>query len=102
MPPGSIPRHHPLPATNSIVYYPVGSWIYTHLSEGSRMMDRVTVLRRIDAIEQLLQDLRSDVLADDRVRDEVVQVPGQGAWRRPMLAELYPYVEHLGGVIALF
>jgi hypothetical protein len=65
-------------------------------------VDRTAVLRRIDAMEQMLQDLRSDVLADDALSDEVVQVPGQGPWRRSMLAELYPHVEHLRGVVALF
>jgi hypothetical protein len=60
------------------------------------------VLRRIDAMQQMLQDLRSDILSDDAVSDEVVQVPGQGEWRRSMLAKLYPYVENSRGVVTLF
>ena len=64
-------------------------------------MDRSAVLRRIDAIEQMLRDLRNDVLTDDRGADEMVEIPGQGTWRRSMLVELRPKIHHLRGVVAL-
>jgi hypothetical protein len=60
-----------------------------------------SLLRRIDAMEQQLQDMRAEVLADDALEEDIVQVPGQGAWQRHMLAELYPHMEHLRGVLAL-
>lgn len=65
-------------------------------------MDKSAVLRRIDAMEQLLQDLRNDVLTDDSPEEESVEIPRQGKWRRSMLAGLRPHIEHLPGVIALF
>jgi hypothetical protein len=64
-------------------------------------VDKQSLLRRIDAMQQQLQDMKREVLADGAAEDEVVQVTGQGAWRRPMLAELYSHVEHLRGVLAL-
>jgi hypothetical protein len=60
-----------------------------------------TVLRRIDAMEQLLHDLRADVLKTEATTEEIAQVPGQGAWRRQMLVDLLPQVEHLRGVVTL-
>ena len=63
-------------------------------------MNKQSLLRRIDAIEQQLQDMRREVL-EDGAAEEVVQVTGQGAWQRPMLVELYPHIEHLRGVLAL-
>ncbi len=64
-------------------------------------MNKQNLLRRIDAIDQLLQDMRTEVLADGSAEEEIVQVTGQGAWRRQMIAELYPHIEHLRGVLAL-
>lgn len=64
-------------------------------------MDRNAVLRRIDAMEQMLRDLRNDVLTDDRSADEMVEIPGQGTWRRSMLVELRPQIQHLPGAVAL-
>lgn len=64
-------------------------------------MNKQSLLRRLEAIEQLLQDMRTDILADEVAKIEVVQVPGQGAWRRDMLVELYPHIEQLPGVLAL-
>ena len=64
-------------------------------------MNKQNLLRRIDAIEQQLKDMRNEVLADDKTDDDIVQVIGQGAWQRQMLAELYPHIEHLRGVHAL-
>lgn len=52
-------------------------------------------------MEQQLQDMRKEVLEDSAADEEVVQVTGQGAWQRSTLAELYPHVEHLRGVLAL-
>jgi hypothetical protein len=66
-------------------------------------MDRAAALRRIDAVEQLLRDLRADLATDDDLAAaEIVEVPGQGAWTRKMLEQLLPQVEHLPGVLALF
>ena len=65
-------------------------------------MDKGAVLRRIDAMEQLLRDLRNDVLADDSFDEESVEIPRQGTWQRSKLATLRPRIEHLPGVIALF
>jgi hypothetical protein len=65
------------------------------------IVDKQSVLRRLDAMEQLLEDMRADILSDEVAEDEVVQVPGQGPWQRQMLAELYPHIEHLNGVLAL-
>ena len=64
-------------------------------------MNRQSLLRRIAAMEQQLQDMRKEVLEDGAAEEEVVQVTGQGAWQRSTLAELYPHVEHLHGVLAL-
>jgi hypothetical protein len=69
--------------------------------ERNMIIDQQSLLRRLDAMEQLLQDMRSEILADETGADEVVQVPRQGAWRRQMLTELYPHIEHLKGVLAL-
>lgn len=65
------------------------------------MATKQSLLRRIDAIDQLLQDMRNEVLTDDSAGEEIVQVAGQGAWRRQMVEELYPHIEHLRGVLAL-
>jgi hypothetical protein len=64
-------------------------------------MDTVTILRRIDAMEQMLRDLRNDVLAGEEADGEVVDLGRQGTWRFGMLAELLPHIEHLPGVMAL-
>jgi hypothetical protein len=64
-------------------------------------MDKNAVLRRIDAIEQMLRDLRTDVMTEDSGAEEAVEVPGQGTWRRSMLADLRPDLQHLRGVVAL-
>jgi hypothetical protein len=64
-------------------------------------MDKSAVLRRIDAMEQLLRDLRNDFLTDDRGVEQAVQVPGQSTWRRSMLTDLRPDIQHLPGVVAL-
>jgi hypothetical protein len=64
-------------------------------------MDKAIVLRRIDALEQMLQDLRNDVLADEPDA-ETVDVGRQGIWRFSDLQDLYPSIEHLLGVTALF
>src|SRR5579864_7810833 len=65
-------------------------------------MDRDVILRRIDAIEQMLCDLRKDVLADDNPAEETVKVSErQGTWSRSMLEALYPRIEHLTGAVAL-
>jgi transcriptional regulator with XRE-family HTH domain len=47
---------------------------------------------------QLLRELLREEAAAEI---EVVQIPGQGAWQRQMLVELYPHIEHLPGVLAL-
>lgn len=60
-------------------------------------MDKAAVLRRIDAMEQMLRDLRNDVLDED----EVVDLGRQGSWRFAMLNDLFPHVEHLPGAMAL-
>ena len=65
-------------------------------------MDRATVLRRIDAMEQMLRDLRNDVLAEDRQDGEFVEIGRQGSWSLKMIQDLYPLIEHMPGVIALF
>lgn len=65
-------------------------------------VDRISILRRIDAIEQLLRDLRHDVLADDEASAEAVDVGRQGPWHLSDLENLYPSIEHLAGVTALF
>lgn len=64
-------------------------------------MDKVTILRRIDALEQMIRDLRNDVLADE-AEGGVVDLGRQGTWRFGMLRELLPRIEHLSGVMALF
>lgn len=63
-------------------------------------MNQKSVLRRIDAMQQLLEDLRNDILADDS--EEAAEVPGQGTWRRSMLSELHAHIQHLPGALALF
>jgi hypothetical protein len=65
-------------------------------------VDKTSVLRRIDAMEQLLRDLRADVLAGDEPSTEVVDVGRQGSWHFRNLEDLYPSIEHLAGVTALF
>jgi hypothetical protein len=64
-------------------------------------MDRVVALRRIDAIEQMLRDLRNDVLADGESDTESVDMGRQGVWTRRDLQDLYPCIEHLTGALAL-
>jgi len=64
-------------------------------------VNKQSLLRRIDAMEQQLQDMRREVLEDSAAKEEVIQITGQGAWQRPMLVELYPHIEHLRGVLAL-
>jgi len=66
-------------------------------------MDIPAVLRRIDLMEQLLQDLRADVMTNESEPEEQVIVSDrQGTWTRTKLETLYPRVEHLTGVMALF
>lgn len=64
-------------------------------------MDRAVALRRIDAIEQMLRDLRNDVLADDEPDTESIDMGRQGVWTRRDLQDLYPSIEHLMGAMAL-
>ncbi len=64
-------------------------------------MNKQSLLRRLDAIEQLLEDMRNEIRADDGPEEEIVQVKGQGGWDRGMLDELYPHIEGLPGVLAL-
>lgn len=64
-------------------------------------MDRTAVLRRIDALEQMLRDLRNDVLADEQDA-ETVDMGRQGTWSYSDLRALYPSIEHVAGVTALF
>jgi hypothetical protein len=64
-------------------------------------MDRAAILRRIDAIEQLLADMRADLQVEDELEEDSVEIPRQGTWRRRMLADLYPNIEHRPGVMAL-
>jgi hypothetical protein len=64
-------------------------------------MDKSAVLRRIDAMEQLLRDLRNDFLTDDGHAEQAVHIPGQSTWRRSMLTDLRPDIQHLPGVVAL-
>jgi hypothetical protein len=63
-------------------------------------MKKLALLRRVDAIQQLLDDLRNDILADDT--EEAIEVPGQGTWRLSMIAELKANIQHLPGALALF
>jgi hypothetical protein len=63
-------------------------------------MDKVVILRRIDALEQMLRDLRNDVLAYEE-GGEAVDLGRQGTWRLGMLSELLPRIEHLPGAMAL-
>jgi hypothetical protein len=64
-------------------------------------VDRTVILRRIEALEQMLRDLRNDVLADDEGEAETVDLGRQGPWSRANLHNLYPSIEHLAGVMAL-
>lgn len=64
-------------------------------------MNKTVVLRRIDALEQMIRDLRNDVLADDESDAETVDVGRQGTWSLHNLQDLYPSIEHLTGVTAL-
>jgi hypothetical protein len=64
-------------------------------------VDKTIILRRIDALEQMLHDLRNDVLADEEAGGEAVDLGRQGTWRFGMLSELLPHIEHLSGVTAL-
>lgn len=65
-------------------------------------MSEASLLRRIDAMEQMLHDMRREILSAHVEDDDLVQVPRQGAWYRGMLAELYPHVVDMPGVLALF
>jgi hypothetical protein len=65
-------------------------------------VNKAAVLRRIDALEQMLRDLRSDVLTDDESGSESIDVGRQGTWHLSDLQGLYPSIEHLAGVTALF
>lgn len=66
-------------------------------------MDKVAVLRRIDAMKQLLEDLRADVLTAEEAEgmEDVVEIPRQGTWSLRMVEDLYPHVEHRPGIMAL-
>lgn len=90
-----------LVVSEHIFMYPLAE-TYT-ITEGPGMNKQQSLLRRLEAIEQLLQDMRNDILTDEveDVEVEIVQVPGQGAWHRQMLVEFCPYIEHLPGVLAL-
>jgi len=65
-------------------------------------MDREAALRRISALEQIIQDLRNDIMAGDEPGAESVDLGRQGTWRFGRLQELHAHVEHLTGVMALF
>jgi hypothetical protein len=65
-------------------------------------MDKDAVQRRFDALEQILRDLRNDVLADESPAEETVKVSErQGTWSRSRLEALYPLIEHFPGAVAL-
>lgn len=61
-------------------------------------MNESQIIRRLDQIEELTRQLR-ELLTSDQ---DAVVVPGQGTWRRDMLEALWPRVQHLRGVRALF
>lgn len=61
---------------------------------------RATITEALRSNEASAQRLQDALAVLDG--DETVQVPRQGAWRRGMLAELWPRVRHLPGVRALF
>lgn len=65
-------------------------------------MDKDAVKRRFETLEQLLHDLRNEVLAEDGPTEETVKVSErQGTWKRSDLEALYPLIEHLPGALAL-
>jgi hypothetical protein len=71
------------------------------LSLTGARLNKQSLLQRIDAIEQQLQDMRTEIVTDDAAEEEIVEVANQGPWRRQMLEKLYPHIEQLPGVIAL-
>jgi hypothetical protein len=64
-------------------------------------VSEASLLRRIDAMEQMLHDMRREILSAHAQDSDVVQVPRQGPWYRAMLVELYPHVVNMPGALAL-